>query len=45
MTVRDLGKNISVPPAAYVSNNYILKYENALPWSIVAGVRRGVIGG
>ena len=45
VTVRDLGKNISVPPAAYVSNNYILKYENALPWSIVAGVRRGVIGG
>ena len=42
MTVRDLGKNISVPPAAYVSNNFILKYENALPWSIVAGVRRGV---
>ena len=45
LTVRDLGRNISVPPAAYVSNNYILKYENALPWSIVAGVRRGVIGG
>ena len=45
LTVRDLGKNISVPPAAYVSNNFILKYENALPWSIVAGVRRGVIGG
>ena len=45
LTVRDLGKNINVPPAAYVSNNYILKYENALPWSIVAGVRRGVIGG
>ena len=45
LTVRDLGKNISVPPASYVSNNFILKYENALPWSIVAGVRRGVIGG
>ena len=45
LTVRDLGKNISVPPAANVSNNFILKYENALPWSIVAGVRRGVIGG
>ena len=45
LTVRDLGKNISVPSAAYVSNNFILKYENALPWSIVAGVRRGVIGG
>ena len=45
VTVRDLGKNINVPPAANVSNNFILKYENALPWSIVAGVRRGVIGG
>jgi hypothetical protein len=45
ITVRDLGKNINVPPASYVSNNFILKYENALPWSIVAGVRRGVIGG
>jgi hypothetical protein len=45
ITVRDLGKNINVPPAAYVSNNFIAKYENALPWSIVAGVRRGVIGG
>ena len=45
ITVRDLGKNINVPPAANVSNNFILKYENALPWSIVAGVRRGVLGG
>ena len=45
ITVRDLGRNINVPPAAYTSNNFILKYENALPWSLVAGVRRGVIGG
>jgi hypothetical protein len=45
LVVRDLGKNITVPPAAYVSNNFILKYENSLPWSLVAGVRRGVIGG
>lgn len=45
ITVRDLGRNINVPPAAYASNNYIAKYENALPWSIVAGNRRGVIGG
>lgn len=45
ITVRDLGKNITVPPAAYVSNNFIAKYENALPWSLVAGVRRGVVGG
>ena len=45
LVVRDLGKNIIVPPAAYVSNNFIAKYENALPWSLVAGVRRGVVGG
>jgi len=45
ITVRDLGRNINVVPAAYVSNNFIAKYENALPWSLVAGVRRGVVGG
>jgi len=45
ITVRDLGRNINVVPAAYVSNNYIDKYATALPWSIVAGVRRGVVGG
>lgn len=45
LTVRDLGKNIIVPPAAYISNNFIAKFENALPWSLVAGVRRGVVGG
>jgi hypothetical protein len=43
--VRDLGKNITVVPAAYVSNNFIDKYATALPWSLVAGVRRGVVGG
>ena len=45
ITIRDLGRNINVVPAAYVSNNFIAKYENALPWSLVAGVRRGVVGG
>ena len=45
ITVKDRGKNINVPPAAYVSNNFISKYTNALPWSIVAGPRRGVISG
>ena len=45
ITVRDLGKNINVPPASYVSNNFIDKYATALPWSLVAGVRRGVVGG
>ena len=45
LTVSDNGKDITVPVAAYVSNNYIDKYSNALPWSIVAGPRRGVVSG
>lgn len=45
LLVRENGKDIMVPPAAYVSNNYIDKYTDALPWSIVAGPRRGVVAG
>lgn len=45
LVVRDRGKNITVPPAGLVSNNFIDKYSNALPWSIVAGPRRGVLTG
>lgn len=45
LMVSDNGKDIIVPPAAYVSNNYIDKYTAALPWSIVAGPRRGVVSG
>ena len=45
LLVADNGKDIIVPPAAYVANNYIDKYTNALPWSIVAGPRRGVVSG
>lgn len=45
ITVRDLNKNINVPPAAYVSNNFMEKYVNDHPWSLVAGTRRGVISG
>jgi len=45
LIVSDGGKDIIVPPAAYISNNYIDKYTNALPWSIVAGPRRGVVSG
>ena len=45
LVVSDNGKDIIVPPAAYVSNNYIDKYTAALPWSIVAGPRRGVVAG
>ena len=45
LVVADNGKDIIVPPAAYVSNNYIDKYTSATPWSIVAGPRRGVVNG
>ena len=45
LNVRENGKVTVVPPAAYVSNNYIDKFTDSLPWSIVAGPRRGVIGG
>jgi hypothetical protein len=45
LLVTDNGKDIVVPPAAYVSNNFIDKYTAALPWAIVAGPRRGVVSG
>lgn len=45
LIVSDNGKDIIVPPAAYVSNNFLDKYTSALPWSIVAGPRRGVVAG
>ena len=35
----------TVPPAAYVSNDFIEKYRSAQPYSIVAGPRRGVVAG
>jgi hypothetical protein len=45
LNIRENGSNKSVPPAAHVSNLYIDKYNLALPYSIVAGPRRGVITG
>jgi len=45
LNVRENGKNLVIPPAAYVSNNYIAKYSADLPWSIVAGPRRGIVSG
>lgn len=45
LTLRVKGKNISVPPAAYISNLYIDKFTSALPWSIIAGPRRGIVTG
>ena len=43
LTYRENNKNIQVPPAADVSNNFIRKFLNGEPYSIVAGPRRGVL--
>lgn len=45
LKITDLSAPKSVPPAAYVSNLYMAKYNSANAWSIVAGQRRGVISG
>jgi hypothetical protein len=45
LNVIENGKTKVIPPAAYISNNYIDKFSDALPWSIIAGPRRGVVGG
>lgn len=34
-----------VPPAAYISNNFMAKYRSDKPYSIIAGPRRGVVSG
>lgn len=36
---------ITVPPAAYISNNFVDKYGAGSPWTLVAGQTRGVISG
>ena len=41
--VLDNNKNLSVPPAGDVSNNFINKFLTGQPYGIVAGPRRGVI--
>ena len=43
LTIRENNKNLNVPPAAYVSNNFIRKFITGEPYSIVAGVKRGII--
>ena len=41
--IRENNKDISIPPAADVSNNFVRKFINGEPFAIVAGPRRGVI--
>ena len=44
LTITDTnGKKKNIPPAADVSNNFVLKFINGQPYSIVAGQRRGVL--
>jgi hypothetical protein len=43
LVLREGGKNISVPPASHVSNNFINKFINGTPFALVAGSRRGLI--
>jgi hypothetical protein len=43
IVIRENGQNMSIPPAADVSNNFIRKFINGTPYGIVAGPRRGVI--
>lgn len=43
LTIRENNKNFNIPPAADVSNNFIRKFINGQPYSIVAGPRRGVL--
>lgn len=45
ITVRESNRNIDVPPAAYVSNNFLRKFANGEPYAIIAGQKRGVISG
>jgi len=41
--VRSGSKNISIPPAGYISNLYVRKFKNGTPFLIVAGGKRGAI--
>jgi hypothetical protein len=43
LIVNDNGRNKSVPPAAYVSNAFMNKFEAGRPFSIVAG-KNGILG-
>lgn len=45
ITVRENNRNANVPPAAYVSNNFVRKFANGEPYNIIAGQKRGTISG
>lgn len=41
--IREFGRDVKIPPAADVSNNFVRKFTAGSPYAIVAGPRRGVI--
>jgi hypothetical protein len=45
ITLRENNRNVNVPPAAFVSNNFVAKFANGEPYAIVAGQKRGTIAG
>ena len=45
ITIRENNKNLNIPPAALVSNNFIRKFANGEPYAIVAGNKRGLLSG
>jgi len=45
ITIRESNRNINVPPAAMVSNNFVRKFANGEPYAIIAGQKRGILAG
>lgn len=45
ITIRENNRNLNVPPAAFISNNFVRKFSNGEPYAIIAGQKRGVISG
>ena len=45
ITIRENNRNLNVPPAALVSNNFVRKFANGEPYAIIAGQKRGVLSG
>lgn len=45
VTIRENNKNLNVPPAALVSNNFVRKFAIGEPYAIVAGQKRGILSG
>jgi hypothetical protein len=45
ITIRESNRNVNVPPAAMVSNNFVRKFANGEPYAIIAGQKRGILSG